>query len=49
VLNEADRGGFGTIVMGRRGLSKVTEYAMGRVCIKVLLMARREAVWIVSP
>jgi len=35
------------IVMGRRGLSKVHEFLMGRVTNKVLSRAEGLAVWIV--
>ena len=47
IVDEARRGGFGTIVVGRRGLTKVEEFFMGRVSNKVLQMAREMAVWIV--
>jgi len=47
ILQEAKEGGYGTIVMGRRGLSKVREFLMGRVTSKVLSRADTFAVWIV--
>jgi nucleotide-binding universal stress UspA family protein len=47
ILREAKEGGYGTIVMGRRGLSKVREFLMGRVTSKVLNRAEGFAVWIV--
>jgi len=47
ILTEAQDGGYGTIVMGRRGLSKVHEFIMGRVTNKVLHRAQGFAVWIV--
>jgi len=47
ILQEATEGGYGTIVMGRRGLSKVREFLMGRVTTKVLQRAEKFAVWIV--
>jgi nucleotide-binding universal stress UspA family protein len=37
----------GTIVMGRRGLSKVEEFSMGRVSRKLLHLAVDKAVWII--
>jgi nucleotide-binding universal stress UspA family protein len=40
-------GGCGTVVVGRRGLSRVEEFAMGRVTRKVLQIADDRAVWIV--
>ncbi|MBW1787777.1 MAG: universal stress protein [Deltaproteobacteria bacterium] len=48
ILEEAEKGGYGTIVMGRRGLSRVAEFFMGRVSSKVLNSAKGPAVWIVS-
>jgi nucleotide-binding universal stress UspA family protein len=39
--------GSGTIVVGRRGLSTVEEFAMGRVTRKVLQIADDTAVWVV--
>jgi nucleotide-binding universal stress UspA family protein len=47
ILQEAQEGGYGTIVMGRRGLSKVREFLMGRVTSKVLSRADGFAVWVV--
>jgi nucleotide-binding universal stress UspA family protein len=47
ILQEARKGGYGTIVMGRRGLSKVREFLMGRVTSKVLSRAEGFALWIV--
>lgn len=48
LVSEAARQGLGTIVLGRRGLSKVEQFFMGRVTGKVLGLARDRAVWIVS-
>jgi nucleotide-binding universal stress UspA family protein len=47
ILTEAQEGEYGTIVMGRRGMSKVREFLMGRVTNKVLHRAEGFAVWIV--
>jgi nucleotide-binding universal stress UspA family protein len=47
ILQEAKQRGYGTIVMGRRGLSKVREFLMGRVTNKVLSRAEGFAIWIV--
>jgi nucleotide-binding universal stress UspA family protein len=47
IVKEAKDGRYGTIVMGRRGLSKVREFLMGRVTNKVLDRAEGFAVWIV--
>jgi nucleotide-binding universal stress UspA family protein len=48
IVQEASEGGYGTIVVGRRGLSKVYEFSMGRVANKVIQLASDHAVWIVS-
>jgi nucleotide-binding universal stress UspA family protein len=48
ILHEARRGRYGTIVIGRRGLSKVEEFSMGRVCRKVVELAKNKVVWVVS-
>jgi nucleotide-binding universal stress UspA family protein len=47
-VEEAQKNGFGTIVIGRRGLSKVRQFMMGRVSNKVLQLARDLAVWVVN-
>ena len=47
ITSSARNGGFGTIVLGRKGLTKVEEFLMGRVSRKVLHMADKMAVWIV--
>jgi len=47
ILKEAKEGNYGTIVMGRRGLSKVHEFFLGRVTTKVLHRAAGFALWIV--
>lgn len=39
--------GYGTIVTGRRGLSVIKDFLMGRVSMKVLHRAHEMAVWIV--
>ncbi len=47
ILNFAREEGYGTIIMGRRGISAVREFLMGRVTSKVLNGAEGLAVWIV--
>jgi nucleotide-binding universal stress UspA family protein len=39
--------GYGTIVLGRRGLSRVQEFFMGRVSNKTVYLAKGLAVWVV--
>jgi nucleotide-binding universal stress UspA family protein len=48
ILHEARKGGYGSIVIGKRGLSNVGEFSMGRVCRKVVELAKHKAVWVVS-
>ncbi|MFH1076784.1 MAG: universal stress protein [Pseudomonadota bacterium] len=48
IVQEAAESGIGTIVVGRRGLSKVQEFFMGRVSNKVIQLAKKHAVWVVS-
>jgi len=47
VLAEAEKEGCGTIVLGRKGMSVVKEFLLGRVCSKVLDMGGKHAVWVV--
>ncbi|MGC8494241.1 MAG: universal stress protein [Syntrophobacteraceae bacterium] len=47
ILEIAKTGGFDTLVMGRRGISVVREFFMGRVTSKVLNGADNLSVWIV--
>ncbi len=48
IAAQALLGGYGTIMIGRRGLSEVGEFNMGRVCHKVVQLANETAVWVVS-
>ena len=48
IVQTADQGGFDTIVMGRRGLSRVEQFFAGRVSTKVLQLGRTFNVWIVN-
>jgi nucleotide-binding universal stress UspA family protein len=48
IFQEAKLGEYGTIVVGRKGLSEVREFVMGRVSNKVIHMAKKHAVWVVS-
>ncbi|MBI4772669.1 MAG: universal stress protein [Deltaproteobacteria bacterium] len=48
IVGEAEEGGYGTIVMGRRGKHKVQEFSMGRVTNKVIQLAREMAVWVIN-
>jgi nucleotide-binding universal stress UspA family protein len=48
IVSEAKSHRHGTIVVGRRGLSKVQEFFMGSVSSKVVQMAREMTVWIIN-
>lgn len=48
IIKKAREGGYGTIVVGRRGLSKIEEFFIGRVSNKVVQLARVGAVWVMS-
>lgn len=48
ILEEARKGGYGTIVAGRRGLSKVQEFFMGRVTNKLIQMGEGLAIWVIN-
>jgi nucleotide-binding universal stress UspA family protein len=47
IIEEARKGEYGTIVVGRRGLSKVKEFFIGRVSNKVVQLRKETAVWLV--
>lgn len=47
ITKEAKQEDFGTIVMGRKGVSSVRDFIMGRVTSKVIHMARDRTIWIV--
>jgi len=47
IAKTAELEGYGTIVTGRRGLSVIKDFLMGRVSMKVLHRAHEMAVWIV--
>jgi len=48
MIREARETGYGGIVIGRRGISKIEEFFMGSMSHKVLQMGKGLAVWIVS-
>ena len=47
IADEAKKENYGIIVMGRRGLSRVQNFFIGRVTNKVIHMARDRTIWIV--
>ncbi|MDX2452663.1 universal stress protein [Desulfosarcina sp.] len=48
IVDKTEKGGWGTIVVGRRGLSSVSDFFMGRVSNKVVHAGRKDTVWIVT-
>ncbi|WP_028316882.1 universal stress protein [Desulfatibacillum aliphaticivorans] len=48
IVDYAVKNDIGTIVVGRRGLSRVQEFFMGRVGYKVMQLANKSAVWVVA-
>jgi len=48
IVDAATKGGYDTIVVGRRGRTAVGEFMMGRVSRKILHFAYRSTLWIVS-
>ncbi|MBF0118390.1 MAG: universal stress protein [Desulfobacterales bacterium] len=47
VTRKAEGDGYGTIAVGRRGLTIVEEFVIGRVSTKVLHLADEMAVWVI--
>ena len=48
IMAQAILGGYCTIIIGRRGLSQVSEFSMGRVCNKVIQLSNELTVWVVN-
>ena len=48
IVEVSKHGGYGSIIIGRRGKSKIEEFVMGSVSNKVIHLAKDMAVWIVS-
>ena len=48
IVQEAEKGDYGTIVVARKGLSKVRDFFIGRVSNKIIQLARKKAVWVVT-
>lgn len=47
IIREAEEGGYSSIVVGRRGLSRVEAFFMGRVGHEVVYGGKRFTVWVV--
>ncbi len=48
LLDEATHGTFGTLVIGRRGISEVVQFQMGRVAAKLTQISSQMALWIIA-
>lgn len=48
IVDAAEKGDWGTIVVGRRGWSSVSDFFIGRVSNKVVHAGRKDTVWIVT-
>lgn len=48
ILDVQQEGGFGTLVVGRRGLTKGEEFLFGSVSTKLVHSAKNCAVWVVQ-
>ena len=48
IVEHAKAGDYGTMVVGRKGASRIEEFLMGRVSNKVLQLAKGFAVWLVG-
>jgi nucleotide-binding universal stress UspA family protein len=48
IVEEGRQGDFGTIIMGRRGLSRPRDFFVGRVTNKVIYLAREKSVWAIT-
>jgi len=47
ILNAAQEGGYGSILMGRRGISRTKRFLLGSVSNKIVQQGRDMAVWVV--
>jgi hypothetical protein len=48
IFDEAIRHGYGTVVVGRKGLSNIEEFDMGRVSSKLIQLAGNVALWMIA-
>ena len=48
IVQEAEKKDYGTIVVARKGITRVRDFFIGRVSSKVIQLARKKAVWIVT-
>jgi len=48
ILDEISTGGYGTVVVGRRGISRTKQFLFGSVSNKIIQNAKNCAVWVVD-
>ena len=48
IVDEAYIGDYATIILGRKGRSKVEDFSIGRVVTKVVHLANTHTVWVVN-
>ena len=48
ILHEREQGDYGTIVIGRRGMSKKEEFLFGSVSNRIVREAKHCAVWVIE-
>lgn len=48
ILTEQETGGFGTVVVGRRGVSKEEEFLFGSVSNRIVHYAKNCTVWVIE-
>jgi hypothetical protein len=48
IVSEVREGGYGTIVLGRKGLTEVRDFTVGQVARKVFHIANEEAIWLIN-
>jgi nucleotide-binding universal stress UspA family protein len=48
ILKIARDGGYGSIIIGRRGISRAKQFLFGSVSNKVVQQSKNMAVWVVS-
>lgn len=48
LLDTAEKEGWGTLIVGRRGISRVQDFFIGRIGEKLVEMAMDQAIWIVN-
>jgi nucleotide-binding universal stress UspA family protein len=47
ILQKAREGGYGSVIVGRRGISRTKRFLFGSVSNKIVQQARDVAVWVV--